>query len=70
MGSWKSVPGDDVGVWGFDGHKFEPLVSDRRGEPRKRAGEPVEFKEVCEYIVNMPDNNAVRAIVFPVGPKE
>ncbi len=67
---WGTIPGDDAGVWGFDGHNFEPLVSDRRGEPRKRSGEPVEFREVCEYVVKLPGVNAVRALVFPVGSKE
>jgi len=63
---WETVPADGAGPWSFDGQTFEPLSDDRRGELRKRSGEPRPFKEVCEYVAKLPGIDAVRAIVFPV----
>ncbi len=64
-GRWQTI-GDDGGGWEFDGKSFEPLAGGRRGEPRARSGPSRRFEAVCNYLVNRPGVDAVRAVAFPV----
>ena len=64
---WETVQAEGSGVWGFDGHNFEPLAGDRRGEPRKHSGPPRPFEEVCDRFTKLPQVNAVEAVAFPVS---
>jgi serine/threonine protein kinase len=66
---WGTFRSNDSAVWSFDGHVFEPLANERRGDPRKHSGEPQAFKQVCDYIATLP-GVAVTAVAFPVDPKE
>ncbi len=57
-------------VWRYDGHRFEPISSLPRGEPRKRSGPPAPFQEVCKYLGALPEVETIHAIAFPVRPKD
>jgi serine/threonine protein kinase len=65
---WKPVPAE--GVWSFDGHGIERVDSGDRGDVHKGVGHPPGFDEVCQYLMNLPDIEAIRAFAFPVKPKK
>jgi serine/threonine protein kinase/tetratricopeptide (TPR) repeat protein len=67
---WKAVPANTAGIWGYDGRTYEPLGDNPRAQPRRRAGEPRQFNEFCEYAAAFPGIDAVRAIVFPVADQK
>jgi serine/threonine protein kinase len=70
---WKSVPPDGLseGVWRYDGRWIEPMSSLPRSEREKLSDSPRPFREVCEYLKNIPGIDAVEAIAFDVTlPKE
>jgi hypothetical protein len=61
--AWKPVQGD--GVWLFDGQHFEPLGSDR-GQEVEFPGLPKPFQDVCRFLKDRPDIEAIRGLAFPV----
>ena len=63
---WKPTPAD--GVWSYDGW-IKRVDSVPRGEPRDHTGHPPGFLEVCKYLKNLPDVQAIQGIAFPVKPQ-
>jgi serine/threonine protein kinase len=69
---WKHVAADDVqGVWEYKDGQLHHLLSGSRGplEKRPEAESLAPFQEVCDYLRQLPDVEAVQAIAFPVRPK-
>jgi hypothetical protein len=67
---WKPAPVDITDcVWTFDGNLYEPACRKSRGDPREHAAAPRAFKDVCDYLKNLPGVDAIRAVAFAVTPK-
>jgi hypothetical protein len=66
---WKPAVAD--GIWAYDGRGFTLVSSVSRGEVRERSGAapPAPFREVCEYLEDLDEVEAVQALAFPVRPK-
>jgi hypothetical protein len=60
---WKSVKGECV--WNYDGQNFEPLGSNR-GQVEEFPGLPKPFVDVCHFLKDRPDIEAIRGLAFPV----
>jgi hypothetical protein len=67
---WKPVAADEVhAVWRYRDGEVTPDGSIPRGEPRTRSGPPP-FKEICEFLKDRPEVEAIEAIAFPVRPQK
>ncbi|HXG12701.1 MAG TPA: protein kinase [Gemmataceae bacterium] len=60
------APGD---AWTYDGRRFAPLGSSPRGDVQGLPV-PAAFRELCRFLQERPDAGAVRAVCFPVRPRE
>jgi hypothetical protein len=55
-------------VWCFDGQRFQPLDGRHRTE-EELPPVPKPFEDVCHFLKNIPEVEAIRAVAFPVEPK-
>jgi hypothetical protein len=69
---WKHVAADDVyDVWEYKDGQLKRLPSGARSPLEKHPGVEslAPFRNVCDYLRQLPDIEAVQAIAFPVRPK-
>ena len=63
---WKPVA--DAGVWRYDGQQFDHDA--QRGEVRRLADLPPPLEATCRALQAGPGIEAIRALAFPVRPRE
>jgi predicted Ser/Thr protein kinase len=66
---WRPTAAD--AVWQFDGQRFaSPNNSSELGDTRRLVSLPQPFADVCRALRGRPSVDAVRALAFPVKPKD
>jgi hypothetical protein len=62
---WKAISAN--GLYRFDGRTLTTLADPDRGTERRLSGTvPVALNDVCNYLIQQPDVDAVQAWAFPV----
>jgi hypothetical protein len=64
---WRSVQAE--GVWRFDGRSIVRLQSGKERVLAGMSGSPRPFAQLCAFLGNIPDIDAVEAIAYPVRPE-
>jgi serine/threonine protein kinase len=69
---WRHVATDNIhGIWEFKDGKVNLISRASRGPLEKRPDVgPAPFQDVCDELKKLPDVEAIRAIAFPIRPKQ
>jgi serine/threonine protein kinase len=67
---WPWTHASPDGVWRFDGRWIQLVSSKARGTVTTISDSPRPFRDVCEYLQNLPGIEVSQAISFPVKPKD